>query len=142
MTDFMMNGRSNRKDINLVKTYNRTEAEQPPTAFHYCYGKNKRTSGGAVVTGKSGYWFLPGITDMELAMEKYYTNFPEFKENWYWSASSAKSGNNTESRTEARATMTDANGNHLGSGNGDNQPGRQARTTLNRIRAGYIYLGN
>lgn len=142
MTDFMMNGRSNRKDINLVKTYNRTEAEQPPTAFHYCYGKNKRTSGGAVVTGKSGYWFLPGITDMELAMEKYYTNFPEFKENWYWSASSAKSGNNTESRTEARATMTDANGNHLGSGNGDNQPGRQARTILNRIRAGYIYLGN
>lgn len=141
MTDFMINGRSNARPINLVKTYNRTEEEQPPTAFHYCYGKNKRNADGTVYTGndKNGYWYMPGITELEQAMEKYYPTFPEFQENWYWSASSAKSGSNTEDTGSARATQTSADGSHLGSGNGTNQPGRQLRTEYNRIRAAYIF---
>ena len=142
MTDYMMNGRTGRRPITLVKTYNRTLDEQPPTAFHYCYGKNKRTAEGEVYrTDKTGYWFMPGITDIEIAMEKYYTTFTDFQKKWYWSASSAKSGNTTESASEARATMTDDNGDHLDSGNGSAaaNPGRQPRTNYLRIRAGYIY---
>lgn len=143
MTDFMINGRSNARPIDLVKTYNRTEAEQPPTAFHYCYGKNKRNADGTVYTGdgKQGYWYLPGITELEKAMEKYYTTFPEFQEKWYWSASSAKDGIiiERELTSSARATQTGANGTHEGSGSGDEQPGRQPRTNFNRIRAAYIF---
>lgn len=141
MTDFMINGRSNARPINLVKTYNRTEEEQPPTAFHYCYGKNKRNADGTVYSdnGKQGYWYMLGITELEQAMEKYYPTFPEFQENWYWSASSAKSGSNSEDTQNARATQTGRDGSHLGSGNGANQPGRQPRTNYNRIRAGYIF---
>lgn len=82
---------------------------------------------------------MPGITELEQAMEKYYPTFPEFQENWYWSASSAKSGSNTEDTGSARATQTSADGSHLGSGNGTNQPGRQLRTEYNRIRAAYIF---
>lgn len=143
MTDFMINGRESARPMSDVKTYNRTKEETPPTAFHYCYGKNKRNSSGAVYKeGKRGYWFLPGITDLELALEKYYTNFPEFKENFYWSSSSAKSDTYEEATGQARATNIKADGKHESSGYGDasKNPGRKDRTEINRIRAGYIYL--
>lgn len=145
MTDFMINGRTSAKPMNLIKTYNRKEDETPPTAFHYCYGKNKRNNDGSVYQDvKNGYWFLPGITDLELALEKYYVNFPEFKENFYWSSSSAKSGSLSESNNEARATNIKADGSHESSGyddrNNPSNPGRMPRTTINRIRAGYIYI--
>ncbi len=153
MTDFMINGRESARPMSDVKTYNRTKEETPPTAFHYCYGKNKRNSNGDVhKEGKKGYWFLPGITDLELALEKYYTNFPEFKENFYWSSSSAKSQGSIlgafrdecEGTNQARATNIKADGTHESSGDDSNthpnNPGRMDRTKINRIRAGYIYL--
>ena len=148
MTDYMVNGREGRRPLTMVKTYNRTLDEQPPTAFHYCYGKNKREADGEVYkTGKTGYWYMPGITELEKAMEKYYQQFPEFHDNLYWSASSAKSGNNSEDINCARATNVDDNGNHIASDN--NSPvgtpenlstGRRPRDFSHRIRATYIVL--
>lgn len=150
MTDYMVNGREGRRPIDLVKTYNRTLDEQPPTAFHYCYGKNKRvsvTDGNVYQTGKTGYWYMPGITELEQAMEKYYQQFPEFHDNLYWSASSAKSDTNSEDINCARATNIDDNGNHIASGY--EQPvgtpenlttGRRPRNFSHRIRATYIVL--
>lgn len=151
MTDYMINGREGARPITLVKTYNRTLDEQPPTAFHYCYGKNKRvstTDGNVYRTGKTGYWYMPGITELEQAMEKYYQQFPEFHDNLYWSASSAKSGDNSEDINCARATNIDDNGNHIESS--DDNPavttpedlswGRRPRNYTHRIRATYIVL--
>lgn len=152
MTDYMMNGRTGRRPISLVKTYNRTLEEQPPTAFHYCYGKNKRTADGDVYReGKTGYWYMLGITEIETAMEKYYTRFSDFQNKLYWSAASGeknvgtitnRSGEDTE---RARATKTDASGKHIESGmssepdGNENVSGRQRRTKAYRVRAGYIY---
>ncbi len=152
MTDFMMNGRTGRRPITLVKTYNRTLDEQPPTAFHYCYGKNKRTADGEVYrTGKTGYWYMLGITEIETAMEKYYTTFQDFQNKLYWSAASGERNVGTifersgEDPDRARATKTDASGVHIESGMGavadgdESISGRQRRTKTYRIRAGYIY---
>lgn len=51
-------------------------------------------------------WFLPGITQMEDALERYYTSFREFQENFYWSASAAKEGRNGRDQDTDRARAT------------------------------------
>ena len=53
-------------------------------------------------------WFLPGITQMEDALERYYTSFREFQENFYWSASAAKEGRNGRDQDTDRARATRA----------------------------------
>lgn len=60
----------------------------PPTAFHYCYGKNKRNSDG-LYNGSYG-WYMPGIRELEQALIQYYSTFDDFRGNFYWSASAAK----------------------------------------------------
>lgn len=78
--------RSNIPSVNTVKLYNQTA---PASAFHYCYGKNKRQADGKVaLSGKRG-WYMPGIRELELALVYYYDLFPDFRGNLYWSASAA-----------------------------------------------------
>ncbi|WP_304476059.1 hypothetical protein, partial [uncultured Muribaculum sp.] len=81
--------------MSTVKLYN----DNPPsTAFHYCYGKNKRNADGSVPSPKNnsyqnidnGGWYLPGIRELERALTEHYLIFPDFKGNFYWSASAAK----------------------------------------------------
>lgn len=97
--------------MSTVKLYN----DAPPvTAFHYCYGKNKRKADGTV-DGASAYndisrggWYLPGIRELERALTEYYLTFSDFKGNFYWSSSAAQ---NVGSATGyARATKAIVNG--------------------------------
>lgn len=88
-------------------------------------------------------WFLPGITQMEDALERYYTSFREFQENFYWSASAAKEGRNgrDQDTDRARATRVLPDGTHVesnekGQYNGPNgNSGNASRTEVLRIRA-------
>lgn len=136
--------------------------DQPLSAFQYCHNKNKRNASGIVpatyrdpLIGSSyrieqsneSKWFLPAITQMEEALETYYTTYPEFQTDYYWSASAAKEGwsiGENEDGDRARATRVLSNGNHVSSDqqtssmypNGGNTP----RTQPLRIRAFRIDL--
>lgn len=103
--------------MSTVKLYN----DNPPsTAFHYCYGKNKRNADGSVPSPKNnsyqnidnGGWYLPGIRELERALTEHYLIFPDFKGNFYWSASAAKNVvlNSYGARNRARATKIIING--------------------------------
>lgn len=126
--------------ISTVKLYNN---QIPQSAFHYCYGKNKRNADGSVPANMSGYWELPGISDLEVALVQYYPLFPEFQGNYYWSASAANGSRiGSEDRNRARATKVTVNGSTVSyaeSGYGQNYPtyGNAPRTQVLRIRAAY-----
>lgn len=88
---------------------------KPATAFHYCYGRNKRDEKGLVELDKSwgtptlgAGWYMPGIRELEAAMVKFYLEFDDFnnKENLYLSAACGKSGGlwPSENTSTARAT--------------------------------------
>lgn len=135
------------KSISTVKLYN---TDIPATAFHYCYGKNKRNANGEVpTTGRSGYWELPAISDLEVALEQYYGTFSDFQGNLYWSAAAGGGNGGATERTEhARATRVDRDANgkfdHVGSGDGNMdeskmEPGFVRRNKPLRIRAAYKY---
>lgn len=133
--------------INTVQLFN---AKQPETAFHYAMGKNKRTTNGSLAESK---WYLPGIREIEVGLINYWNTFPEFQSNLYWSASAGKWDRpgvawHGEAENRARATLIDANGNHVESichqhlvwFNWEidyDDPGSRPRTEANRIRAFY-----
>ena len=142
--------------MSTVKLYN----DNPPsTAFHYCYGKNKRNADGSVPSPKNnsyqnidnGGWYLPGIRELERALTEHYLIFPDFKGNFYWSASAAKNVvlNSYGARNRARATKIIINGTDLdyaesGSENRDDDytgpdgiKGRAERKEYFRVRAFY-----
>ena len=134
----------------------------PLTAFHYCHNKNKRNLSGLVPASytyinlwedsyyrrdsDSGKWFLPGITQMENALEAYHRTYPVEFQDYYWSASAAKEGRNGNNQDydRARATRVDSDGNHIDSN--ENQAnfypngGNALRTEELRIRAFRIDL--
>lgn len=136
--------------MSTVKLYN----DAPPvTAFHYCYGKNKRKADGTV-DGASAYndesrggWYLPGIRELERALTEYYLTFSDFKGNFYWSSSAAQSVITATDR--ARATKAIVDGSSVsyaesgGSGSANNYPGtnndkgRAERSETFRVRAFY-----
>lgn len=62
---------------------------QPRGAAEYCYNKNKRNSEGQVETV---HWYLPTISELEYALETYYTAFEVFQDQWYWSSNPGASG--------------------------------------------------
>lgn len=107
------NGMTEFFPISDIKLFNEAA---PPTAFHYCYGKNKRDNNG--LYNESYGWYMPGIRELEQALTQHYNAFDDFRGNFYWSASAAKvRGGNTsasdhEETSLARATKvaTDANG--------------------------------
>lgn len=131
--------------------------DKPVSAFQYCFNKNKRNdnvktkdfehgtdrNGDYYVISNDTKWFLPGITQMEYALERYYTSFREFQENFYWSASAAKEGRNgrDQDTDRARATRVLPDGTHVesnekGQYNGSNgNSGNASRTEVLRIRA-------
>ena len=136
--------------MSTVKLYN----DAPPvTAFHYCYGKNKRKADGTV-DGASAYndvsrggWYLPGIRELERALTEYYLTFSDFKGNFYWSSSAAQ--NVITATDRARATKAIVDGSSVryaesgGSGSANNYPGtdndkgRAERSRNLRVRAFY-----
>ena len=103
MTDyiFTLNGITS---MNVMKTY---PDNIPPSAFHYCRAKNRRRPDGSYEQN----WYLPGITELEQAISKYFSTFEEFQHNYYWSSAAAKDPNTrltareNESSTHARATI-------------------------------------
>lgn len=160
MTVWAVNERGDTDPISNVTLFN---TEKPASAFHYCFGKNKRNSDGSAVyeyeqTRRQGFfgsyitgntakgWYMPGITELENALLIYYNNFSDFRGNFYWSAAcankSAQTGNNDQ---HARATKIiyenssyDYAKSHPQDGNNASSgPGYQTRDTKNRIRAFY-----
>ncbi len=123
---------------------------KPRSAFHYCYGKNKRENAtGATIarsTGKgpvqNGFWYLPGISGMESIMIDYYALFTDFQTSHYWSAAPSKSGNTQARATKvADASAADRSDRYVPSddSNAAAYPngGRAPRTAELRIRAAY-----
>lgn len=134
--------------------------ETPKSAFQYCHNKNKRNSSGIVpaeyreaynwLTGyyaiqndNKGKYLLPGIRQMEDALTQYYSSFPEFQGNYYWSSAVAtESGGNTQNNSRARATKVNENGGYVESNENSLYPdgGNAPRTKVLRIRAFRIDL--
>lgn len=92
--------------------------ELPSGAAEYCYNKNKRSENNNY---EAAYveWFLPTISEIEYAMDRYYTEYDEFRNNYYWSSnpgaighegtgaeSGIMVGNEGENPDYARATKT------------------------------------
>lgn len=106
------NGMTGFFPISDIKLFNEAA---PPTAFHYCYGKNKRDNNG--LYNESYGWYMPGIRELEQALTQHYNAFDDFRGNFYWSASAAKvRGGNTaasdhEETSLARATKVATNEN-------------------------------
>lgn len=130
-------------DESSVLLYNTTI---PHSAFHYCYGKNKRDRDGKVPDGRSGYWELPAITDLEYALVQYYSTFSDFQGKYYWSACAGSGEGGAVERTGyARATKVtvDATGNYTYASSGDtgwdypDYGGYAKRSEPLRIRAAY-----
>ena len=123
-----------------------TLALKPECAAQYCYNRNKRIDTNGTVDDNpitykaaswtnwtekwevndklTSKWFLPGITQMEDAIEQYYNTFPEFQNNFYWSSAAGKKTevtsvlgitNKSQAKEYARATMSDGAGSYLGS---------------------------
>lgn len=126
--------------------------DTPRSAAEYCYNRNKREENGEVYynaewhgIGIIGYYtyqtnrkyFLPGIRQMEDALTQYYTTFPEFQGNFYWSSAAGKPSIVGQDRNRARATKVNADGSYVESADGDNYPngGATLRTEPLRIRA-------
>ena len=64
--------------------------DEPSGAAEYCYNKNKRDKDGNVVEAR---WYLPTISELEYALEKYYINFEVFQDKWYWSSNPGAEAN-------------------------------------------------
>ena len=125
----------------------------PRSAAEYCYNRNKREENGEVyyrstggpIMGYTYYtnrkYFLPGIRQMEDALTQYYSTFPEFQGNFYWSSASGKYLSDViwpfQDRDRARATKVNADGSYVESAYGYNYPngGATPRTQSLRIRA-------
>lgn len=133
---------NNQGGITSIHLFNEVE---PESAFHYCYGKNKRDSNGNAVVGTNKGWYMPGIRELEFALVTYYNRFESIRNSFYWSASAATRGRygltgDTQNQY-ARATRVTLN-QQTGQpeyapskNNGDS--GRQRRNVHNRIRAFY-----
>lgn len=78
--------------------------DTPSGAAEYCYNKNKRNTNGKVVQAR---WYLPTISELEYALEKYYGVYDVFQDKWYWSSNpgaAGSSGDKGENAKYARAT--------------------------------------
>ncbi|MDE5594358.1 MAG: hypothetical protein K2I89_02135 [Muribaculaceae bacterium] len=125
--------------LNTIKLFNDST---PSSAFHYCYGKNKRNPNGtAAVSGNKG-WYLPGIRELEKALVYYYGTFSDFRGNLYWSSSAAQETQGLtgfgQPGNYARATSVSVSGNKTTYAQSDEgEDGYNLRTKVNRIRAFY-----
>lgn len=123
--------------------------QAPESAFHYCYGKNKRNTDGSVPNNAGGYWYMPGIRELERALVEHYLAFADFQGKFYWSASAAKTGIAVDQEETERARATKAivipghpvdyaqSGSRDATHNYENGGGRALRRESLRIRAFY-----
>lgn len=125
----------------------------PLSAFQYCHNKNKRNMSGLVPASyregaifyfensNQSKWFLPGITQMEDALETYHRTYPVEFQDFYWSASAGKRWflAYVQDEDRARATRVLSDGTHVDSSekSEDFYPngGNALRTEVLRIRA-------
>ena len=98
------------RESSLWRGHEMTLNERPIGAAEYCYNKNKRTDDGE---HRPEYveWFLPTISEIEYAMDRYYTDYDDFRGKYYWSSNPGAIGNNGvgnegENPENARATKT------------------------------------
>lgn len=118
-----------------VKLFNNTT---PPSAFHYCYGKNKRDANGNAVVSNNKGWYMPGIRELELALTDYYDTFSDFRGNFYWSAAAGSETPALTATQYARATKVNVTGNTVRyAESSPNQEGYLRRNAVQRIRAFY-----
>lgn len=121
--------------------------DKPRSAAEYCYNKNKRNDDGSVSNAK---WFLPGIRQLESILTTYYSQYPEFQQNFYWSSAAGKLKWGLlyyEDSEYARATKARADGTYISSAENDiytgedGNGGKASRTgTYLRIRAARMDL--
>ena len=140
MTEWAI-GRADDAPMSDVMLFNDSE---PASAFHYCYGKNKRNADGTV---SDAHWYMPGIRELERALVQYYLTFEDFQGKLYWSASSADRGGNllpgsgTYGDNHARATKVNIGADgfpkYVESSPGAQNEGYKERTSALRIRAFY-----
>lgn len=116
--------------------------DKPRGAAEYCYNKNKRNADGTVPETR---WYLPTISELEYAIEKYYGTFNVFQDKWYWSSNpGAQTNDRGENSKYARATRVRYDGGswvHYESSANHPYPdrgGHALRTKIFRIRAAYI----
>lgn len=103
--------------------------QKPRSAAEYCFNRNKRKKDGSVpIDDQKGKWFLPAIRQMERAFTEYYNTFPEFQNNFYWSASAGEEAGGTSGQnpSRARATAIKPDGSYHPSGGGDGDATRYA----------------
>lgn len=106
------------RESSLWRGHEMTLNERPIGAAEYCYNKNKRTDDGE---HRPEYveWFLPTISEIEYAMDRYYTDYDDFRGKYYWSSNPGAEGhrgsgveagimvgNEGENIANARATKT------------------------------------
>lgn len=134
---------------------------KPSGAAEYCYNKNKRNEDGTVPHVE---WYLPTISELEYAIDKYYGLYEVFQDKWYWSSNPGAegvrdpnedegiSGDNGEDTERARGTKSLWNGReyvHARSAANEKYPsykqdgvekegGNAMRDVKFRIRAAYI----
>lgn len=101
-----------KNTMQIMQKYRETESyegeltlnDTPSGAAEYCYNKNKRDTNGKVVKAR---WYLPTISELEYALEKYYGVYDVFQDKWYWSSNpgaAGSSGDKGENTQYARAT--------------------------------------
>lgn len=126
--------------IQLADQGDMTLNDTPLSAFQYCWNKNVRNDNNYKINDDNtvkfedrpvlqdyyyvsendikGKWFLPGIRQMEQSLVAYFTTFPEFQDNYYWSSSAAEAWGQTSGQNPryARATKVDYTGSYAQSG--------------------------
>lgn len=137
------NGYDLIRNIHLI---NKDKDNKPASAFHYCYGKNKRQYDGSVSLegSKTTGWYMPGIRELETALVQYYDRFDDFRQKYYWSCACVPPPNGDYSHDDhhARSTMVSVtNGkaqyiNSAASSDGGYKP-RTGEQGVLRIRAFY-----
>lgn len=123
--------------------------DAPASAFHYCFGKNKRENDGTVNAQRYGnpdpdikMWYMPGIRELEKALVQYYGTFEDFQGNLYWSASggwpgSGWSANATEYARASKVVFNTAGNPQFVQSGAFGEEGCLKRDSYARIRAFY-----
>lgn len=95
----MINNRGNYTGAEFDSRYSMmTLNDKPRTAAEYCMNKNKRNADGKIPyktyedvnNSGQGVWYMPGIRELEAILRAYYTRYPEFQNNWYWSSAAGE----------------------------------------------------
>lgn len=138
---FMQNGLSCTEAIIAeFKEETMTLNDTPRSAAEYCYNKNKRNNQGQV---DAVNWYMPAIAELEYYLEKYYNDYPEFQNNFYWSSSPNYYGyKNDWDFSGARSTKVSLqNGQFTHVTSDAGQEGYKERNVRLRVRAARISWG-